>query len=87
MLPRAFGCSQLAGGDGSAVVGATVAEFDIRAHRGEKLARGLDVTNLRNVFEYESVFGEQGGGHARQGRILGAAGADRAEQRIAAAND
>ena len=36
--------------DGGAVLSAPVAEFDLGAHRSEKIARGLDVAYLRNVF-------------------------------------
>ena len=65
---------------------ASVAEFDFGAHGGEQAARGFDVAHLGNVFENDRLFGEQGGGHGRQSGVLGAADANRAEQRIAAAN-
>jgi len=69
-----------------AVLGASTAEFDLGAHGGEKVARGLNVAHLRNVFEDDWFFGEQGGGHAGQRSIFCAADADRAEQRLAAAD-
>ena len=69
-----------------AVLRAAVAEFDFRAHGGEQLARGFDVAHLRNVFQNDRLFGEQSRSHGGQRGILGAADANRAEQRIAAAN-
>ncbi len=64
-----------------------VAQLDFAAHRGEELAAiGLDVLHLGDVFEDDFVFGEDGRGHAGQGRIFCAADADGAEQRIAAAD-
>ena len=68
------------------MLGASVAQFDFRAHGGEQFARGLDVAHLRNVFEDDRLVGEQGGGHGRQRGVLGAADADGPQQRIAAAN-
>jgi hypothetical protein len=61
------------------VLGPSVAEFDLGSHGGEKFARGLDVTHLRNVFEDHRFFGEQSGGHARQGSVLCATDSDGAE--------
>ena len=72
--------------DGSAMLGAAVAELDFAAHGGEQLALGLDVLDLGDVFENDFVFGEDGGGHAGQGGVFCAADADGAKQRIAAAN-
>ena len=69
------------------MLGAAVAELDLGAHGGEQPALGLDVAHLGNVFENDRLFGENGGGHGRQRGVLGAADANRAEQRIAAAND
>ncbi len=65
---------------------AAVAELDFGAHGGEQLALGLDVADLGDIFEDDFVFGEDGGGHAGQGRVFCAADADGAEQRIAAAD-
>jgi len=73
--------------DGGAVLGASVAEFDISAHRGEQVASGLNVADLRDIFQDDGLVGEQGRGHARQGGIFRAADADRSEQRLSAAND
>ena len=72
--------------DGGAVLGASVAEFDFGAHGGEQVARGLDVADLRNVFEDDGLVGEQGGGHAGKGGIFCAAHAHGAEQRLSAAD-
>ena len=68
------------------MLGASVAEFDLGAHGGEQVARGLDVAHLRNIFENDGFVGEQGGGHAGERGVLCAADANRAEQRISAAD-
>jgi len=73
--------------DGGAVMGASVTEFDLGSHGGEKIAGGLDVSYLRNVFEDDGFVGEQGGGHAGKRGIFCAADVDGAEQRLAAADD
>ena len=91
----AHGLDQFVGGfgggeggavDGGAVLGASVAEFDFGAHGGEQVARGLDVADLRNVFEDDGLVGEQGGGHAGERGVFRAADADGAEQRLSAAD-
>ena len=64
----------------------SVPQFDLRPHRRQQLARGLDVAHLRNVFENDRLFREQRRGHRRQRGILGAADANRPQQRIPAAN-
>ena len=84
---RRFGCSQVLAVDGGAVMGASVAEFDFGAHGGEQVACGLNVADLRNVFENDRLIGEQGSGHAGKSGIFRAADADGAEQRLSAAND
>ena len=81
-----FGVDQIAAGDGGAMLGAAVAEFDFGAHGGQQVALGLDVADLGNVFQDDGLFGEQGGGHGGQRGVFCAADANRAEQRIAAAN-
>ena len=63
-----------------------ISEFDFRTHRGQELARGLDVTHLRDIFQNDRLVGEQGGGHRRQGGVLGSADANCPQQRIAAAD-
>ena len=73
--------------DAGAVLGAAVAELDLGAHGGEELALGLDVADLRDVFEDDLVFGEDGGGHARERGVLCAGDLDGAEERVAAADD
>ena len=81
-----FGRGERGAVDGGAMLGASVAEFDFGAHGGEQVARGLDVANLRNVFQDDRFVGEQGGGHAGKRGVLGAADANCAQQRLSAAN-
>ena len=71
--------------DAGAVLGAAVAELDLGAHGDEELALGLDVADLRDVFEDDLVFGEDGGGHAGERGVLCAGDFDGAEKGIAAA--
>ena len=71
--------------DGGAVLGAAVAELDFGAHAGEELALGFDVLNLGDVFEDDLFFGEDGGGHAGEGGVLGSGNFDGAEKGVAAA--
>ncbi len=73
--------------DAGAVLRAAVAELDLSAHGGEELALGLDVADLRDVFEDDLVFGENGGGHAREGGVLCARDLEGAEERVAATDD
>ena len=69
------------------MLGPAIAEFDFGAHGSQQLARGLDVAHLGNIFQNDRLVGEQSGGHAGKRGVLRAADANRAEQRIAAAND
>ena len=69
------------------MVGASVAEFDLGAHGGEQVARGLNVAHLRNIFEDDGFVGEQGGGHAGKRGVFCATNAHRPKQRLAAADD
>ena len=78
-LIRRFGSGQGAGANRGAVMSSPVAEFYVGAHGGEELACGLDVAHLRNVFENHRFVGEQSRCHARQGGVLRATDADRAE--------
>jgi len=71
--------------DVGAVLGAAVAEFDLGAHAGEELTLGFDVLDLRDVFEDDLVFGQDGGGHARKSGVLGSGDFDGAEKGVAAA--
>ena len=73
--------------DAGAVLGAAVAEFDLGAHADEQLALGLDVADLRDVFEDDFVFGEDGGGHAGERGVLCAGDLDGAEEGISSAYD
>ena len=79
------GVGQDAALDAGAVLGAAVAELDLGAHGGEQLALGLDVADLRDVFEDDLVFGEDGGGHAGKGGVLGSGDFDGAEKGVTAA--
>ncbi len=65
-----------------AVLGAAVAEFNLGAHAGEELALGLDVLDLRDVFEDDLVFGQDGGGHARESGVFGSGDFNGAEERV-----
>ncbi len=67
--------------------GASEAEFDFGAHGGKKFARGLDVADLRDVFEDDGFVGEQGCSHAGKRGVFCAADADCAEKGVAAADD
>ena len=84
---RSFGGGEVAAVDGGAMLGASIAEFDFGAHGGQQVACGLDVAHLWNIFENDGFFGKQGCGHAGQGSVFRAADADRAEQRLSAADD
>ena len=59
----------------------------LRAEMGEDLQHVVDVAEIRNVVDDDRLFGEQGGGENRQGRVLGAADFDGARQRVAAVNE
>jgi len=71
--------------DAGAMLSAAVAEFYFCSHAGEKLALGLDVTDLGDVFEDDLVFGEDGGCHAWERGVFGSGDLDGAEERVAAA--
>ena len=53
---------------------------------GQQQAHGLDVGKPRHVAEHQALVGQQGGGHQRQGGVLGAADDDLAGERPAAAD-
>ncbi len=67
------------------MLGAAVAEFDLRAHADEELALGLDVADLGDVFEDDFTLGEDGSGHAGEGGVFCSGDLDGAEKGIAAA--
>ncbi len=67
--------------DAGAVLGAAVAELDLGAHGGEELALGLDVADLRDVFEDDFAFCEDGGGHAGERGVFCAGDFEGAEER------
>ena len=81
-----FGSGQIAGANRGAMLRPSVTQFDFGAHGGQQFAGGLDVAHLRNIFQDDGFFSEQGRGHGRQGGVLGAADANCSQQRIAAAN-
>ncbi len=64
----------------------SVSQLDFGAHRRQQLAGGFNVAHLRNIFQNDRLFREQGRGHGRQRGILGAADANCPQQRIAAAD-
>ena len=68
------------------MLGASESEFDFGAHGGEQLACGLDVADLRNIFEDAVLIGQERGRHARESGVLGAADADCPQQGLAAAD-
>ena len=80
-----LGRCQIATADRGAMLGTTVAEFDLGTHRSQ-LARRLYIAHLRNVFQDDGFVGQNGGSHGRQGGILGPADANCPQQRIAAAD-
>src|ERR1700680_4224144 len=82
-----FGSGEVGAVNGGAVLGASVAELDFGAHGGQQVARGLDVTNLGNIFENDGLIGEQGSGHAGERGIFGATDANGTEQGLSAAKD
>ena len=57
-LIRRFGSGQRARADRGAMMGASVAEFDFGAHGGKQLARRLDVSHLRDVFQNHRFVGK-----------------------------
>ena len=73
--------------DGGAVMRAAVAQFNFGAHGSEKVARGLNVANLRNIFQDHRLIGQQSGGHAGERGIFCAADVNSAEQRLPSPND
>jgi hypothetical protein len=79
------GVGENAAFDAGAVLGTAVTQLDLGPHAGEKLALGLDVTDLGDVFEDDLVFGEDGGSHAGEGGVFGSGDFDGAEERVAAA--
>ena len=64
----------------------SVSQFDFGAHGRQQLAGGFNVAHLRNIFQNDRLFREQGRGHRRQRGILGATDANCPQQRIAAAD-
>ncbi len=81
-----LGRAEVATANGGAMLGAAVSEFDFGSHGGKQFARGLNVADLRDVFQDDRIFGEQGGRHRRQGRVFCPADANGAEEWISTAN-
>ncbi len=71
--------------DVGAVLGAAIAELDLGSHGREEFALGLDVADLRDVFEDDLFLREDGGGHAGERGVLGAGDFDGSEEGVAAA--
>src|SRR5450755_969626 len=69
---RSFSIDEIAARNGGAVLGASIAEFDFRAHGGKQVALGDDVADLGSIFENDRFIGEQSGSHGGEGGILGA---------------
>src|SRR5439155_8584073 len=63
-----------------------IAKFYLGPHRRKQLARGLDVAHLRNIFQDHRFVGEQGSSHRREGGIFCSTDANRAQERVSAAN-
>jgi hypothetical protein len=68
------------------VLCATVSELDFRAHRGQQVAFGFNIANLRNVFQNDWFFRQKRRRHCRKRSILCAAYLDCPEQGITTAN-
>src|SRR5579885_1935294 len=68
------------------MIGAAGSEFDLGTHRYEEFAFGLDIANVGDVLEDDFLLGQNRRGHAGESRVLGAGGANGADERIAAAN-
>ena len=86
-LVRSLRAGQVAATNRGTMLGAAVTKLDLGTHRGKKLALGLDVANLRNVFQDDGLVGKQSRRHCGQGGILGTTDADGPQERVAAAND
>ena len=67
------------------MLGATISELNLGAHAGEQFALGLNVVDLRDVFEDDLVFGKDGGGHAGESGVFRSGDFDGAEKGISAA--
>src|SRR3954462_5176052 len=69
------------------MVRASIAKLDLGTHGDEELALGLNVPDVRNIFEDNGFIRKNGGGHRRESCVLGAADANGPEQRISAADN
>ncbi len=58
--------------DLGAVAIAATAQPDLGAHGREQAALGFDIADLGDVLEGDFILGEDGRGHASQGRVFGA---------------
>src|SRR5581483_9840458 len=65
---------------------ATVAQFNLCPHGDEQVTLGLNVTDVRNVFEDYRLFRQDGSRHRRKRSILGPTYAYCPNQRVTAAN-
>jgi hypothetical protein len=69
------------------MLGTAVAELDLGAHGGQKIARGVNVAHLWNIFQDHGLISEERRCHAGKSGVFRAADADGAEERFAAADD
>ena len=58
------------------MLGAAIAELHLCAHGNKQPAFGLNIAHLRDVFEDDFVFGENGCGHAGKSGVFSAGNAD-----------
>src|SRR5580704_5230066 len=71
--------------DAGAVLGAAIAQINLGSHAGQELALRLDVTDLRDIFEDDLVFGEDGSGHTGKSGVFGSGDFDSAQKGVTAA--
>ena len=62
-------------------------DHQVHAHATQQLHGGGDILQVRDVANDDRLVGQQGGGQNRQHRVLGAGGAQLAEQRYATIDD
>ena len=60
---RGFGIQHFVALNNCAVLRFSVAQFDGGTHRGQQVALGLNVANLRNVFQNDLLVGKESGSH------------------------
>ena len=65
------------------MMSASVAQFNFSAHGDKQIALGLNVADVRDVFQDYGLVGQDSGSHGRQRGILGSTDADTSHQGIA----